>query len=137
MRLRTTASLGLAVPAVAILLSGCTRAAPGVDRISSATFSQQQAVPDFDGSPYTQDDPAEIQKLKDLLDDFDVDPASYESDLEPCPGSLTTQVQLAYSGSDLGTQFELGGCGDGDDSDFDEAATDLFSQWRTDLSSIR
>lgn len=131
---RTTLAFGAVVAtAVVASLAGCTPAGPGVDRIASATFSQQQAVPDFDGSEYTQDDPAEIQKLKDLLDTYDVDPASYDSGLEPCPGSLTTQVKLAYTDSDLGTQFELGGCGD---SDFDEAATDLFSQWRTDLSSV-
>lgn len=101
------------------------------DDIVSLTFSQSQALPDFDTSEHTQDNPRQIAKFTDLLFEkrivwsLGVDPALVG---EPCPGSITTAITAHYSGTDIVVgPVEIGGCSD--DAWVDQV-TKLFSNWR-------
>jgi outer membrane murein-binding lipoprotein Lpp len=99
--------------------------------IVSLTFSQSQALPDFDTSEHTQDKPRQIAKFTDLLFEKNVvwslgiDPSLVG---EPCPGSITTAITAHYSGTDVVVgPVEIGGCSD--DAWVDEVTT-LFANWR-------
>ena len=101
------------------------------DDIVSLTFSQSQALPDFDTSEHTQDAPQQVARFVSLLDaegvvwSEGVDPSLLG---EPCPGSITTQITAHYSGTDVVVgPVEIGGCGD---VAFVDDVTALFSEWR-------
>lgn len=127
MRIRLTA-----VAFAALLLTGCTAAsAPGLDEIESVEFSQSQAVPDFDDGEYTQDDRGEIAEFVDLLRQYDVDPATYRATGETCPGGRETQVAVIYAERNLEARFRVDSC---DVRPFAQAADQLFTEWREELS---
>lgn len=99
--------------------------------IVSLTFSQSQALPDFDTSEHIQDHPQQVARFTDLLDENRVvwsegiDP-SLQAD--PCPGSITTEITAHYSGTDIVVgPVTIGGCGD---VAFVDEVTALFSEWR-------
>jgi hypothetical protein len=118
----------------ALALAGCTPAGPGPDRITALVFSQSQAVPDFDTAEYVQNDPDEVARFIELLDEYDIDPATYRTpDTDGCAGGVTTNVMAGYSGTDLATQFSIDGCA-ADDDTFERDATALFSEWREQLA---
>lgn len=131
MRVRLTFAAAAAAFAVA-LLGGCAPAGPGIDEIDAVDFRQSQAIPDFDSSDYTQDDPAEIERFIDLLEQYGIDPANWRGqDTGGCTGNRVTGATVRYAGSDLATQFSVDSCSD---DAFEQAADDLFTQWRVDLS---
>jgi hypothetical protein len=127
----------LAVIAAVLLLAGCVAAPddqggefPNSD-ILSLTFSQSQALPDFDTTEHTQDHPQQVARFVDLLDQNGVvwsegvDPSLLA---DPCPGSITTQITAHYTGTDVVVgPVEIGGCSD---VSFVDEVTALFSEWR-------
>lgn len=99
--------------------------------IVSLTFSQSQALPDFDTSEHTQDHPQQVARFTDLLDENGVvwsegvDPSLLG---DPCPGSITTEITAHYSGTDIVVgPVTIGGCGE---VSFVDEVTALFSEWR-------
>ncbi|MGV8881019.1 MAG: hypothetical protein ACOH19_02600 [Rhodoglobus sp.] len=112
-----------------LVLAGCSATpAPG-STISSVSYSQSQAIANFDGATYEQDAAAELDRLEQLLDQYDVAPGV--TDITPdesCDGGRSTNATLSYSN---GTTAELvvEACGDGAYEEFNSAASDLFSEW--------
>jgi outer membrane murein-binding lipoprotein Lpp len=103
--------------------------------IVALTFSQSQALPDFDTSEYTQDYPQAVARFAALLDEYlivwseGVDPSLLG---EPCPGSITTQITAVYEGTDIVVgPVEVGGCSD---TAFVDEVSTLFSGWRQALA---
>lgn len=87
------ALLGWSITAmIATALMGCSQepAATPPEDVRVVTFSQQQAIPDFDDAVYQVDDPAERERLRDLLHRHEVfDDVELRSD---CDGSRITTV---------------------------------------------
>lgn len=92
--------------------------------IERAEASQSQAIPDFDTTTYLIDDPAELDRLEAIITDAGV-VGDYRSSGESCPGSITTDV--AYSTAEATHTITIGTCSP---SAFDEAVTELVSEWR-------
>lgn len=98
--------------------------------IESLTFHQYQAIEDFDDADYVQDDPEQLQRFQDLLDEFDVTPGSTVTTVEDdCAGGISTTVQIAYATGDPVEMF-LAKCGVPSYDNFNDAAIDLFTEWR-------
>jgi hypothetical protein len=130
MRVRLTFAAAPVV-LVAGILGGCTPAGPGIDRIDAVDFRQTQAVPDFDDSDYTQDDPAEIARFVELLREHGVDPTSWRhAETDGCTGNRVTTLTIRYADSDLATPFSVDSCVP---DAFDQEADELFSEWRVAL----
>lgn len=127
----------LGVAGVAGILSGCAAPSPdpapgpGIDRISAVDFRQTQAIEGFDDAEYTQDDPAEIGRFVALLDEHGIDPAHWRGGDRDCDGSRVTTATIHYADSELGTQLRVDTC---NDDAFEQAADELFTQWREELA---
>lgn len=135
MNARTAAAAAALALLAAAALAGCTPSAPSADTIESVTFSQSQALPDFDDGEYTQDDPAEVQKFVDLLETYDIDPGGYQTpDTGGCAGGISSDVTVEYE--KLAAQFSIDGCAAPDDT-FEADATALLSGWRDDLGGVK
>ncbi len=136
--LRIVPSVATSFAASVVLLAGCAAGPgplpgppPGVDDIAAVDFRQSQALPEFDDSEYTQDDPDAIAEFRALLREHDVDPATWAAPDSGCPGSRTTQVTVRYRDSDLATQLSVDTCSD---DPFELAADELFASWREALA---
>ncbi|MCH1882260.1 hypothetical protein [Agrococcus sp. ARC_14] len=93
--------------------------------ISRAEASQAQAIPDFDTATYVIEDAAELDRLEILLTDAGI-LGDYRSSGDACPGSITTDI--AYVSAGATHTLEIRTC---EPTEFDEAVTDLASEWRT------
>lgn len=100
--------------------------------IVALTFSQEQAIPDFDTSEHTQDDPQQVARFAQILDASGVVwSEGVPDDLRgiPCPGSITTHITAVYAATDVVVgPVDVGGCSD---IAFIDDVTALFSGWRT------
>jgi hypothetical protein len=100
--------------------------------IVALTFSQEQAIPDFDNSEHTQDDPQQVARFVQLLDASGVVWSEGIPDAlaaAPCPGSITTRITAHYRGTDVVVgPVDVGGCSD---IAFVGDVTALFAEWRT------
>ena len=130
MRVRLTFLPAALAAASLVLLAGCAPSGPGIERIVAVDFSQSQAVPDFDGGDYTQDDPDDMEEFIELLEEYDIDPATWRGQDSGCAGNRITQATLRYADSDLATQISVDSCNDG----FEAEADELFTDWRQELS---
>lgn len=120
------ALVGLA--ALALLAAGCD-AGGGAEtdvEIVSATWQQNKAIPDFDSTPGETTDAAELDRLEEILETYDLAGRDVE-DGDGCPGSLVTHLEYV---TDTGEAYTIiaGGC---DVSDAGEAIGILVSGWRT------
>jgi hypothetical protein len=97
--------------------------------ITSITFEQSQAVEGFDDDEYTQTDPGAIAEFQALLDEFGIVPGQTDLTAEGCPGSLSTELTIAY-GEGATVPMSLDTCGAAAHADFMNEATDLVSSWR-------
>jgi hypothetical protein len=114
MRTRARIALVLVLATAAAALSGC---APGtaasIDAIESVTYSQTQAVEDFDEGEYVVEGD-DLAPLKELMRDHRIDPATYAGGGEACPGSIATDVSIAFDDGTPDSSFALqSGCDDG------------------------
>jgi len=97
--------------------------------IDSVTFSQSQSLPDFDGAERTISDRAELEKLEALLDQYNVTPglALFVGD-QACTGGIQTSAEISYEGGRV-APLDFYDCSES--GAFVEAASSLFSSWRT------
>lgn len=103
------------------------------DQISAVTFFQYQAIEDFDDGVYRQDDPAEIARFVEVLEEYGVQASAYDDPAEdPCAGGLSAEATIEYLGSDLVAEIRIDGCTV--DDGFTAAALDLLTEWREALS---
>jgi hypothetical protein len=127
--------LAAAIVAVTVgaALTACTSSSSeSYAEITSVTFSQSQAVQNFDDAEYTQSDKAEIAKIYALFDEFHISPATYKSpDTGGCAGGVTTDLSLNYSTTSR-IDMTIDGCGAASGT-FEGKATELFSTWHTEL----
>lgn len=102
--------------------------APG---ITSVTYHQSAAIENFDDADYVQDDLTELQRLEDLLEEYSVTPgvSQTEPDL-PCDGSTTTYATMSYT-DEQEVFLIVDPCGEGAFMEFNKAADDLFSEWKS------
>lgn len=112
-----------------LALSAC--ATPAEDReIESLLFHQYQAIEDFDDSDYSQDDPAQIARFQELLDEYDVTPGVTVTTVEDnCAGGMSTTVEISYTTGDPVEMF-IAACGEPKYDEFNTQATALFTEWR-------
>jgi hypothetical protein len=114
----------LAIVGVGAVLSACAASTPSaIDAMASVTYSQEQAVPDFDDGEYVMEGDYLIP-LQDLMRKHDIDPATYPGGGTACPGSISTDVTVAFSDDRPDASFSMEGCGD--DTDFATQATFLL-----------
>ena len=99
--------------------------------LEELTFSQSQAVPDFDEGSYRITEPGRLKELSDLLERDGIRSQSDISEGEPgCTGGVSTTLDLELvDGSD--EHLELYDCGDTGDA-FIADTTALVSDWRED-----
>jgi len=116
---------------IGLIVHGVTRPGP-VPPITSISFSQFEAVPDFDGSTYVVRSPEQIAELEKIAAKYDVALNDVDANLnDPCSGGLGTDVKLEFRGSGT-SSFHLNSCkGPQASGTFVADATALFSQWRT------
>ena len=86
MRSRARIALLLSVTAVTTGLSGCAPGTPSIEAIASVTYSQTQAVEDFDEGEYVVDGD-DLAPLQQLMRDYGIDPATYPGGGEACPAA--------------------------------------------------
>lgn len=117
-----------------MLLSGCSAGpTPPDDDITSITFSQYQAIENFDDSDYIQDDPEQLRRFAELLVEYDVVPGTTITTVEDdCAGGLSSTVTVTYSESPAADMF-IATCGIPEFDDFNRQANELLSEWRSDL----
>ncbi len=111
---RARVALLLAAMAATTVLSAC---APGpaasIDAIESVTYSQTEAVEDFDEGEYVVEGD-DLAPLQQLMRDYDIDPATYAGGGEACPGSIATDVTIAFDDGTPDSSFSLqSACDDG------------------------
>src|SRR4051812_24882091 len=93
------AAVILASAGLVVVLGGCV-GPMGQDagNLFSVTFSQSQAIPDFDDTEY-QLEGTDVDAFRELLNDFDVDPGDYNSpDTSGCTGGLSTHLDMGFYG---------------------------------------
>lgn len=95
--MRALAAISLAV-AVAPVLAAC--AGPGwltsVPALTQASWSTVRATPGYDTSERTQTDPAQLERLRVILDDHDVT-GDVESNPDGCPDSRSLTIRAALA----------------------------------------
>lgn len=112
-----------------LLLAGCSTAPAPVSTISSVSYSQSQAVQDFDDATYEQSDPTELVRLEQLLEKYDVAPGVTDNAPdESCDGGLSTTATLSYQDGTT-SNLVVESCGGGAYEKFNSAASDLFTEW--------
>ena len=111
----------LAAAAGVLLLAGCQD--PDPMTITSAVYSQDQAIEGFDTSEATTDDPEQTAELAELLHEHGL---SGDIELgESCPGGRSTYVD--YTTPEGSYHINVGGC---DQGEAGEAIEELISSWR-------
>lgn len=97
--------------------------------IINASFSQAQALPDFDSQTYVVTDGAALAELEQVLVDGGVGQESYDNtaSAEQLPGSLSTWVTVDWQD---GTTSSIAIVSTDDGSDFETELVDLISAWR-------
>jgi hypothetical protein len=99
--------------------------------IVALTFAQDQAILGFDNSEYTQQNPQQVARFVQILDENGVVwSEGIPDDLlaVPCPGSITTHITAVYADTDVVVgPVDVGGCSD---LAFVNDVTALFSEWR-------
>jgi len=99
--------------------------------LEELTFSQSQAVPDFDDGSYRITEPGSLQELSDLLERDGIRSQSDIAEGEPgCTGGVSTTLDLEFVDGNE-ENLELYDCGDPGDG-FIADATALVSDWRDD-----
>lgn len=124
------AALAVVLVAGAAGCSGGTGAKTSVGEISSVTYSQDEAVPDFDSSPHTVTDPGRLAALRQTLQDdgWKQRPATEDSGPSGCSGGTSTTLQISFASGAKST-ISVYRCG----SSNDRLTTDLTSlvdSWR-------
>jgi hypothetical protein len=121
--------------AALMVLTGCAAppARPATD-ITSITFSQYQAIENFDDSEYTQNDRSQVAIFAALLDQFDVVPGVTITAVEDdCAGGLSSTVTVEYSEGPQAQMF-IASCGKPEYDTFNQQVNRLLTEWRTELS---
>lgn len=128
MRALTRTALVVTIVAAVGALSACSGSPAEVREITSVSYSQSQALPDFDGSTHTTTDPADIADLTSVLKEYDVT-GSYSSarNTDGCTGALSTTVTYTTVDDSEVTLDVEGNC---KETTFDNALGDLVSTWR-------
>lgn len=130
--MRNARALILAAVIPLLALAACAPVTPEPESgMTGVVYHQAQAIPDFDDAEYTQDDPAELQKLQDLIDEYGVTIGVSQTEPDmPCDGGRTTFATITYA--DAPEAFlTIEPCGDGDFQEFNKAADELFSEWKS------
>ena len=123
-RNRARLALVMAAAAATTALSGCApTTAASIDAIESVTFSLFQNVEGWDDGEYVMDGDF-LAPLRQLMRDYDIDPADYPGGGEPCIDSITAHLAIAFSEGTPGSSFELEACSD--TGSFAEEATWLL-----------
>ncbi len=129
MRALTRTALVVTIIAAVAALSACSGSPAEVPTITSVSYSQSQALPNFDSSSHTTTDPADIADLTRVLQEFDVT-GSYSSDrnTDGCTGALSTMV--VYTTAD-NSEVMLDVEGNCKATKFDAALGELVRSWRS------
>jgi hypothetical protein len=122
-------ALAIAVVLAVLFALQVTRE-PTARRIARVEFTQSEAVKNFDTSKVSVTDPAELQRFSALVHEYQVNLGQVDSNVvEGCAGGTSTDATLLFA--DGNTQkITLYPCGSGGNK-FVEAASELFSEWRT------
>lgn len=121
----------IAAVATLLLLStlsvtGCSSQQPASPELTSVTFSQSKAVPDYDSDTYTVTDADQLAALEAVLDTYDWKPGtSYPRD-NACVGGTTTEIALVFADNSTAT-IHTYRCGSSDG--LVDELTDLVSSW--------
>ncbi len=101
--------------------------------LTSLSFHQSQAVPNFDDHTVRVDVKADLAELTAIAKKYDVDLAHYsESQNDGCTGGVRTTAALVFSDGGRAT-LDLYDCGGTrPKGTFLTDATALFTHWRTD-----
>ena len=104
----------LFLPLLALGVTGCaTGSEATVNAISRVTYSQTQAVPDFDEGEFTIEGD-DLDPLRELLKKYDIDPATFRGGGDPCPGSIASDVTISFDDGTPDNTFSMdSGCEDG------------------------
>lgn len=114
-----------------LLLSACSAT---VKSMESVTFHQYQSIEHFDSKDYTQADPAELDRLKELFERFGVTPGQTVTTVDDeCEGGLSTTLTIAFQDGSSADMF-VADCGRPEHASFNTAANNLFEEWREELS---
>ena len=100
--------------------------------ISTVTFNQSKAVPDYDGAEYTITEESRLAELAALFDEHNAVPELVSiSNLGTCAGGTSTTAEITFSSGRV-ARMQLTKCGEGDGpfGDFVDEATGLFSSWK-------
>lgn len=125
----------LTAAVVILVLAGCAPTPVSETTIVSLAFHQYQAIEDYDDSEYVQDDPAEIARFTELLDEFDVVPGkTVTAAQDNCAGGLSTTVTVDYEDGATADMF-IAACGEPQYDEFNSKASELFSEWHEELAS--
>ncbi|SEE12454.1 hypothetical protein [Ruania alba] len=113
----------VAAGVLAVSVAACAEEETGPVTIVEATHTQSQAIEDFDTSEQVQTDPAELERLADVLDEHDIRGDAEFG--EGCPGGKTTHLE--YATEDDRATIVVEGCDAGATG---EAIEDLVTSWR-------
>lgn len=111
----------------AVGLAGCGSGGDeGPVTIVSAHWEQHQAIPDFDSTPGETTDPAELDRLAEIIETHGLQGEDARFG-EECDGGRSTELTYV---TDTGDEhaIEIEGC---DKGDAGAAIDDLVSEWRT------
>ncbi|GGA56659.1 hypothetical protein GCM10011490_03120 [Pseudoclavibacter endophyticus] len=98
-----------------------------VPEIASLTWQQSQALPDFDQSAHTTDDPDDIEELREVLAEYGIT-GDFRFDHSDCEGGLTTWVTYETDAADEVT-ITANSC-EGETA-FESELAALVTGWRT------
>ena len=129
-------AVAIALVATLVLMVVLSLRPPTIKPIGSLEFSQSQTLQDWPTTVHRVTAPAQVDRFRDLLIEYGVDPAGYRAGhFDPlfddrCTGGLTTDVTIEYQ--NLSSQkLAIYSCGGGEEADtFKARATALFTGWR-------
>lgn len=100
--------------------------------LTGLSFSQSQAVPDFDRRTVRVDEKSDLVELTTVATRYGVDLAHYDASRnDGCTGGVRTVARLAFAGGGTAT-LDLYDCGGTvPRGTFLTDATALFTRWRT------
>ncbi len=128
MRKPSCLAAAAAVLASVVVAGGCGHAPARVLTITSITYWQEQAVPNFDDRHHTTTDTTKITAFTDLIKNYHVADLDYRAD-GVCAGGLTTWVRFTADGT---THTMMTGPTGRDCHlrPFDQKVQDLVESWR-------
>lgn len=114
---------------LALSFTSCaTQEADGPGALSSVSYQQSKAVPDYDSDAYETSEETQLSELSDVLQQYDWTPGWEQAEAEPgCVGGTTTKLGLTFSdGTD--EVIEMYSCGQ-EAEPFVTAVTELVESW--------